>query len=236
MIKKFQYNFNELSISSEDVEEIMGFEKDEVSEPFPELIRKGLAQAPSLTEIRGGYKTYESLTIDSENHTIKIEEQVFSPAKIVLTQLKKASAVALFTCTAGAEISTYSHQLAVEGDTLLSYITDVIGSITVDKAMDKIEAVLKKEMIAAGLHISDRFSPGYCEWSVADQQKLFALLPKHFCGITLTPSSLMNPIKSVSGIIGIGRQIKQHGYQCNWCNDTNCIYGKMRRKKSIKKT
>jgi hypothetical protein len=118
---------------------------------------------------------------------------------------------------------------------LLSYVFDVIGSLTVNKAADKIEEDIKKEMNARSLNISDSFSPGYCDWSVADQKKLFALLPPNFCGITLTESSLMNPIKSVSGIIGIGRQLKQMGYQCNWCSDVNCIYGKMKRKKTIKK-
>jgi hypothetical protein len=232
MIKEFQYNFEELSVSSEEIEELMGFEKGEIPEPFPELISTGLAQAPNFTRIKGGYKIFESAVIDSENWTIQIEDRIFSPTKVVTTQLKNASAAALFICTAGTKISAHSKQLAAEGDTLLSYVFDVIGSITVDKAMDKIEEELKQEMTAAGLHISDRFSPGYCEWSVADQQKLFALLPPRFCGITLTESSLMNPIKSVSGIIGIGRQVKQMGYQCNWCNDINCIYGKMKRKKN----
>jgi hypothetical protein len=85
------------------------------------------------------------------------------------------------------------------------------------------------------LGISDRFSPGYCDWNVSEQHKLFNLLPESFCGIHLSESSLMNPIKSVSGIIGIGENLKQLGYQCYWCNDPNCIYGKTKRKKMSKK-
>jgi len=77
----------------------------------------------------------------------------------------------------------------------------------------------------------DLFSPGYCNWSMAEQQKLFSLLPPGFCGIQLSPSSLMHPIKSVSGIIGIGTSCKQKGYQCEWCNDKDCIYGRIRRQK-----
>jgi len=232
MIKEFQYRFEELSVTSAEVEELMGFENRKVPEPFPELIQNGLEQAPDFTQIKGGYKIFELAVIDTENQTIQIEDLIFSPAKVVTTQLKNASAAALFICTAGTKISAHSQQVAAEGDTLLSYVFDVIGSLTVDKAMDKIEDNLKREMSATGLNISDRFSPGYCDWSVADQQKLFALLPPQFCGITLTESSLMNPIKSVSGIIGIGKNVKQLGYQCNWCNDRNCIYGKMKRKKN----
>lgn len=232
MLKEFQYHFEELSVSSADIEELMGFENGEVPEPFPEFIYEGLAQAPKFSQIKGGYKIFNKARVDTLAQTIQIENQIFSPAKIVTTQLKNATGVALFVCTAGTGISEHSKKLASEGNTLLSYVFDVIGSLTVDKAMDKMEEELKQEMETAGLHISDRYSPGYCDWSVADQLKLFALLPVQFCGITLADSMLMSPIKSVSGIIGIGQNLKQVGYQCNWCNDLNCIYGKMKRKKN----
>ncbi len=232
MIKEFEYRFEELSVLPVEIEELMGFENSEVPEPFPEYIHEGLTQAPKFSEIKGGFKIFKRAIVNTEEQTIQIENRVFAPAKIVTTQLKNATGVALFVCTAGTGISAHSKKLAAEGDTLLSYVFDVIGSLTVDKAMDKIEEELKKEMETTGLNISDRYSPGYCDWSVADQQKLFALLPSHFCGITLADSMLMNPIKSVSGIIGIGKQVKQIGYQCYWCNDINCIYGKMKRKKN----
>ena len=232
MTKEFQFDFEELSVCTNEIVELMGFEKGEIPDPFPELINAGLEKAPEFTKIKGGYKIFQPVVVESQNRKIQIESQTFSPAKVVTTQLKNATSAALFACTAGSNISIHSQRLAAEGDTLLSYVFDIIGSLTVDKAMDRIEEDMKKEMGESGLNISDRFSPGYCDWSVADQQKLFALLPPNFCGITLSESSLMNPIKSVSGIIGIGRQIKQMGYQCNWCNDVNCIYGKMRRKKN----
>ena len=232
MLKEFQYHFEELSVSSADIEKLMGFENGEVPEPFPEYIHEGLKQTPQHCQIKGGFKIFKSVRVDKATQSIQVENQFFSPAKIVTTQLKNATAIALFVCTAGEGLSAHSQQLATEGETLLSYVFDVIGSLTVDKAMDKIENALKQEIKTEGLHISDRYSPGYCDWSVADQQKLFALLPTQFCGIALAESMLMSPIKSVSGIIGIGPNLKQVGYQCNWCSDMNCIYGKIKRKKN----
>jgi hypothetical protein len=112
-------------------------------------------------------------------------------------------------------------------------VYDILGSITVEKATDNIQEFLAADCKASELGISDRFSPGYCEWSVSEQQMLFDLMPKRFCGVTLSESSLMSPIKSVSGIIAIGKGFNPKGYQCNWCNDKNCIYGKIKRKKNI---
>ena len=237
MLKEFVYRFDELGLTSKDIEELLGFEDKQVPDPFPELIAEGLAHASNICKIKGGYKHFKEFDINTGTNTIKIDNQIFSPSAIVITQLKKSTSCLLFVCTAGNEISALSKQKENEGELLLSYVLDVIGSITVDKAMDKIQIEIAKEFKKQNLNLSDRFSPGYCEWSVAEQQKLFALIPRNFCGITISDSSLMSPIKSVSGIIGIGKDLKQKGYQCNWCNDLNCVYGRIKRnKKRLKKT
>lgn len=231
MIKEFQFNFDELKIVPEDLTELLGFEDGIVPEPFPEIIQQAINDSPQLCAIKGGYKIFDSIEINLEKESINIEDQTFFPTKIVTTQLKESTAAALFICTAGEKITKHANELIAQGDPMLGYIFDVLGSVTVEKAIEKIQKKLELELLKSGLNISDRYSPGYCEWSVAEQQYLFQLMPEKFCGVSLSDSSLMNPIKSVSGIIGIGKDLKQKGYQCHWCTDTNCIYGKIKRKK-----
>lgn len=231
MLTKFNYTFEELNIIPEDFYELLGFDGNEPPEPFPANINDALNEAPMLCAIIGGYKIFNSVDINTHKQSIEIQGQVFLPSKTVTTQLKTSTKVALFVCTAGAKITERANKLASENEPLMAYIFDVLGSIVVEKAIGKIQAALLKEVQKDGLGISDRYSPGYCEWSVGEQQLLFSLLPKDFCGIKLSESSLMHPIKSVSGIIGIGEGLKEKGYQCEWCTDTNCIYGKIKRKK-----
>lgn len=233
MIKEYQLSFNELGIVNSDIEVLMGFEDGVIPEPFPDLIVSALNQAPSICNIRGGFKIFNPSETSIDKQFIRICDQVFSPSKVVITQFKNASSFALFICTAGAQITQHAREVAGSGDPLLSFVFDVIGSVTVEKATDIIQKSLELETQKMGLTISDRYSPGYCEWSVAEQQKLFALLPENFCGVSLSDSSLMSPIKSVSGIIAIGSNLKQKGYQCHWCTETNCIYGKIKRQKKI---
>lgn len=235
MIKEFHYSFHELNVVPSDLEELLGFEKGEVPEPFPGLIESGLSEAARYCDIRGGMRIFKSIFFDVAGRTLSMDNQVFVPDEIVMARLKNATRAALFVCTAGSEITAHSKQITENGDPMLGYVFDVVGSVVVDKAMDKMQEELKAEMSVEGLGISDRFSPGYCKWDVAEQQKLFSLLPVEFCGIKLSSSSLMDPIKSVSGIIGIGHGLEQTGYQCHWCNDAHCIIGKAKRKKTIKK-
>jgi hypothetical protein len=231
----FHFHFKDLGISPGEIEELMGFEPGESPEPFPLLIKEGLEMAPGYCQIKGGYQIFDAVEANQANETIRIGDQLFSPGKNVVSRFKNTSQAALFVCTAGIGISELSKQLSSKGDDLLAFVTDIIGSVTVEKAADKIQEKILEEVAPSGLGITDSFSPGYCNWSVAEQQKLFALLPPDFCGISLSESSLMNPIKSASGIIGIGTNCKQTGYQCSGCTDQQCIYGKIRRRKKAKK-
>lgn len=229
------YSFTELNIVPSDIEELMGFEPGQSPAPFPELVENGLNLAPEYCQIIGGYQLFEHFSIDPVAESFKIKDQVFFPGKTVVTQLKKATKAALFLCTAGPGISEFSRKKSAEGDELMAYVLDVIGSVTVDKAAALLQERIFEEVSPSGYSLTDSFSPGYCTWSVAEQQKLFTLLPHGFCNISLSKSSLMHPVKSVSGITGVGPGCQQTGYQCNWCNDLHCIYGKIRRHKKAKK-
>jgi len=54
------------------------------------------------------------------------------------------------------------------------------------------------------------------------------LFPENHCGIKLSDSCLMDPIKSVSGVIGFGRNVKKTAYECQMCELETCIYRKIR--------
>lgn len=231
-LQEYKYRFDELEVSTDIIEKFMGYQPGEAPEPMPQLIREVLDKAHDLCDIRGGYVIKQDIDINREDKTMHIHGVEFEVKKIITNQLKKMDSTALFVCTAGPGISNYSKDLMHEGDFIKGYIADVIGSEIVESAMDKIQADLESQMESQGLHITDRYSPGYCGWSVGEQHKLFSFFPENFCGITLTPSSLMQPIKSVSGVIGIGENVRRKGYVCNMCDMVNCIY---REKKDTKK-
>ncbi|MCK5274191.1 MAG: hypothetical protein KAR37_06065, partial [Alphaproteobacteria bacterium] len=46
--------------------------------------------------------------------------------------------------------------------------------------------------------------PGYCGWHVTGQRRLFDRLGADRIGVTLNSSCLMQPLKSVSGVLVIG--------------------------------
>lgn len=202
----------------------MGYLPGTAPEPVTELIREVSEELVSMGDIRAEYRIFSNIRFVSEEKTIEIEGIVFAVKPIIYRQIREAEEVALFICTAGPAVGEMSRRSMKDGDLLRGYVYDVIGSEVVENAADTMQEELKRTVMTTGRRITNRFSPGYCGWDVAEQHKLFGFFRDNFCGITLTESALMNPVKSVSGLIGIGREVKYTSYQCHLCDDKNCIY------------
>ncbi len=202
----------------------MGYSPGSAPEPLTDLIAEVSDELMPLGDVKAEYLIFNRLASDPDSKSIEIEGVVFCVKPVIFSQIKKAGGAALFICTAGAEIGIRSRASMKDGDLLRGYVYDVIGSEVVENAADRMQEELRLEVAASGLKITNRFSPGYCGWDVAEQHKLFSFFPENYCGISLTESSLMNPVKSVSGLIGIGRDVRYAPYQCHLCEDKNCIY------------
>ena len=63
----------------------------------------------------------------------------------------------------------------------------------------------------------------------AEQRKLFTLLPPAPCGITLTDSCLMLPIKSISGVMAVGSCVEKRPYGCAICGRKDCYKNRLRK-------
>jgi len=220
----YRFSFNELAITRPRLESLMGYNPGVMPEPFTPIIDEILSLAGKYCDIRGGFIIKDNLHFSKDAHLLSLDGVTFNLQKIVYGQLKKAGEIAAFVCTAGPGISDWSKKLMTEGDLTTGYIVDIVGSEVVETAMDRAQKMLSEKMNALGLKISNRYSPGYCGWDVSEQHKLFSLLPDNFCGVRLSDAALMVPIKSVSGMIGIGENVQYKSYPCNMCDSRNCLY------------
>ena len=227
----FQFDFNDLKINVSQIENVIGYKEGEDRAIVTDLIKEILKESQEISNIKAQYTIFHGVRFDNDSKSLEISNISFQIKKIVFGQIKKSDSVAIFLCTAGAEIGIRSRKAMHERDLLRGYIYDIIGSEIVEAAADLMQNELEKAVISSGEKITNRYSPGYCGWDVAEQHKLFQLVPDNFCGIRLTESALMDPIKSVSGIIGIGKYVRLNPYTCNMCDLKNCIYRKAREKK-----
>lgn len=226
--KTLQFDFKDLNLTVSQIENIIGFNEDDDREFVTDLIEELLKESEEISKIKAQYSIFHDVKFNNENKSVEIKNVVFDIKKIVFNQIKKSDSVAIFLCTAGEEIGIRSRKAMQERDMLRGYIYDVIGSEAVEATADLMQDDLEKAAKSIGLKITNRYSPGYCDWNVAEQHKLFELMPDNFCGIRLTDSALMDPEKSVSGIIGIGENVRFNPYTCGMCDMKDCIYRKKR--------
>jgi hypothetical protein len=217
-------DFEKLDIDLKNVELDLGYTGIEMPVYFKEILEKVISKTPAKCSVRAGYGIFNSEIPTTSSSRIIVNNVLFETGKIVTSQLKYSEKVIVFTCTIGKKMETWAKKNMTEGNPVMGYFIDVVASLIVETAANVLHQHIGSKMLREKFNITNRYSPGYCNWSVAEQQKLFSLLPKEFCGIRLTDSALMIPIKSVSGIIGVGKGVKMQKYLCDKCNAKDCTY------------
>jgi hypothetical protein len=127
----------------------------------------------------------------------------FNDTRTPLEQIyPRAERLALFAVTCGQAVVDRIRELFNAGEYPLGAALDAAASLAADQA-----AQVAQDSFATNLDQPVevlRYSPGYCGWHVSGQQALFRFLGSASPGITLTQSFLMQPLKSVSGVIVAG--------------------------------
>ncbi len=223
----YRFPYGEVLPSLDELARYLHMDED-TEHPAYCYMKERLAELTSSDlEAVGGYAIGTIEGLDLQGGTLTVEGTTFEVGAQVCGYLKEATEAALFLCTAGPLFSDEAHALNAQGEFLEAYIIDAIGSLTVERAMDKIHKALEEEQAARGMKITNRYSPGYCNWPLKDQRPLFAFVGENPTGIALSESCLMHPIKSVSGVIGIGTKARRRAYGCVICQNKTCIYRRL---------
>jgi hypothetical protein len=220
----FRFAFRDVKPDARTVGTVLGYPGGEAPEVVREAIGEVYGRGEGLWDLQGELALFPEVTVERRAHRVAVKGVFFDVGKIVAGQLSRAEGLGVFVCTAGKGIEELTRSLMSTGDPFTGFIADTIGSLTVDLAMDRMQDSLEQTMGERGLRITNRYSPGYCGWPVAEQHQLFRLLPPAPCGVRLTDTALMRPVKSVSGFIGLGRAVRKNPYTCNLCDLVDCLY------------
>ncbi|MFH1636911.1 MAG: vitamin B12 dependent-methionine synthase activation domain-containing protein [Candidatus Woesearchaeota archaeon] len=158
--------------------------EDWISEEIDQCLQECTPRA------KGAYSFFEC-KVDSEK--IELGGEIFH-SKFLAKRFHYAKDLGLFIVTIGPKIEEKSKCK----DPLQSFIYDAIGSEYAESSANALQKFIENE---EG-HKMKRYSPGYNDWDISDQEKLFKLVDGKAIGVRLTESNIMMPEKSVSGIIG----------------------------------
>lgn len=205
----------------------MGFLEQEPDPMILERTQQLLEEAMQIAVPAFHYEVKDSVVLADD--TVYIEDKAFRTGKTITRLLAGTTRLVLFVATAGMAFQHWMDEIKKQGDGLDTFIADTIGSCLVGACTEQMEAEVIRKL--APLPHTNRFSPGYCGWNLSEQKGLFACMPTGICDVTLTESCLMYPIKSVSGLIGFGEQVKNKVHECDLCDKrAECLQRKLRKK------
>jgi hypothetical protein len=108
-----------------------------------------------------------------------------------------------FVTTIGAEIDFEINKMMRQGRLSEAFIMDALGSVAVESLAEQFHRRMERRYSKDEKAVTLRFSPGYCDWPIEEQRKLFQLFDSKTAGIELKDSCLMIPRKSISAVFGV---------------------------------
>lgn len=189
-----------------------------------EVQPRSLLQQWSCTVVQG---------TENEKGRVILENGTEFVSSGLARHLEGCDRLLLFGATLGARVDIALRRISVRSIAEGAAAQAVAASL-IESYLDQQEFVWKKELPAIW-QFRTRFSPGYGDWNLAEQQKIFRLLDcAKAIGLTLTAGGIMAPTKSVTAVIGIDRSGKKAAEpedthcgkktKCAACGNVTCPY------------
>ncbi|MGD2253846.1 MAG: hypothetical protein PVF70_13105, partial [Anaerolineales bacterium] len=192
----------------------------------PEIIR---ARSPALAQIADQAlqegapflkpKVYQKrLRVGSFNHDrVRTESGAVLQGQLIGQHLPSVSEVVAVLCTIGSQLEAHAVEvMAIDASRGLAL--DGVGSAAVEALAHAVCSQVEQQSKAAGMQTTIPLSPGMTGWPVAQgQAQIFALWQAEAVDIQLTSASMMIPRKSLSMLIGVGKDVIRKGTACDYC-------------------
>jgi len=204
----FKLSKDELTVDKEAIIQKLRISEDDMDE-FNEIFEKCMSIAcPKYLFAKKEITAIDDNSVQIEEITIK--------SKIASKNMRNTGYAYPYVVTCGQEIYEYAHTIS---DPFVSYWIDHIMEQLLYLTMGKMKQHMKANY---NLGKTATVNPGSTvDWPISGQSQLFALLSDEIkdTGIILTPSFLMLPNKSASGVLFA---TEEDYMNCQYCKRKNC--------------
>jgi len=191
-------------------------------------------------EIERGHHLFEPKGISSP---VKIKQISFSSGRVdlkngislnfspsIMNLLKGVSYLVLGVATIGDCLENKVSELFSQGEYPRAIALDAVGTVSVRSLSHYMRSLVCQEVKEQNLQTTKYFSPGSADWDISQQKNIFQIIPVDKIGVKLTESYMMIPQKSLSWVMGIGKEIitaSKGNDSCKICLAENCQFRKI---------
>jgi hypothetical protein len=221
-----------LKIDEEEVLRYQGYHRNkagETSEIILQITREEIEQGYCLFEPKGIYSKVMIKNISSEGR-INLENGLcLEINNSMLNLLKGTSYLAFGLSTIGNQLEEKVVELFAKNEYPKAMALDAVGTVASKFLSNYIQSVICQEAKEQNFQTTKYFSPGSGDWNISQQKNIFQIIPAGKIGVKLTESYMMIPKKSLSWVIGMGKEIiipSKGDDSCKTCLAENCQFRK----------
>jgi hypothetical protein len=138
--------------------------------------------------------------------------------KLIAQHMRRVQTVIVMVCTIGSELDESVSSL-FKVDPVMAVALDGVGSAAVEQLAIQACNYFEAEANDQELQTTLPLNPGMIGWSVEEgQPQIFTLLDSEGINVSLTESCMMIPNKSISMILGLGKEVSSTGTSCDYCS------------------
>jgi len=179
------------------------------------IAERALREGMALLDPRVAYRR---LAVRSVRHErVLLEGGGMLSGPLVVQHLAGAQQVVVAVATIGERLEARISE-AMRDDPPLGLALDGFGTAAVEALAAAACQHLNDLALREELRSTTPLSPGMSGWNIeVGQREIFGLLGDGAAGVQLSPYCLMTPRKSLSMVVGIGKEVRMGGQVCDFC-------------------
>jgi hypothetical protein len=176
--------------------------KTQVTKEQQDMVEKYIEEAVALLDLKGAALRMPITSVDE--FRIKLLNNIVFESKSLVKFFLDCQEVLFMAATGGSKIMKAIKEGSAGADVTKAVIFDAVASEMVDSALGWVMDYFSYELRRENKTLtSNRFSAGYGDFSLDNQEIIYNALELKELGVTLTQSYMLVPEKSVTALAGI---------------------------------
>lgn len=222
----FSQSAIDLNLHSDQVLRAQGMDPAAVCGSHPRLVEISEKALQAGLPLLSPLAAYRRLKVEGFKHQrLFLEGGSTLTGELISSELAGAEALIAAVCTVGEQVNRHISQIFPE-DPALALALDGLASAAVEALAARLCREFEAAAAAEGTKAGHPLNPGMAGWTVeAGQPQVFSLLDASMIGCSLTGGGLIQPLKSLSFVVGLGATLDSSRSSCDFCTMAErCFY------------
>jgi hypothetical protein len=214
-----------MKVEKKEVLRYLGYKNQKIDKNTIDLIKLCSEEIISICKERFVYKTFD--IVREDGCMFLLDSMLVLKGNDIKNHLINSKKCVIMAATLGIEVDSKIAYYSRFNITK-ALIMDACATTAIESLCDEVQIEIMNSALEDNLHITNRYSPGYGDFSIENQGDILNVLEAYKrIGLSVTDSNIMLPRKSVTALIGLSDIPNSLSMdKCNNCINVNCTFRK----------